>query len=942
MSDKDLNTQCMTFWTKQKQAMNIKKLCLENIKLKNELEQLEFKYRALEAGLRHTEKMYEEGKKEAAQQEFYESLLLKNFPNNILVVDSNLRYVLGSAKLRQNLKIPESSNLEGKDLHALFSSCAIEDEWVSALEAACRKVIKKGESISYTEKISYCATQNTTYRTSISPVITEKGERIGVLFIQVDISELSNAQEQAERALQVKKDFMANISHEIRTPMNAILGLSYLAMTNEFPSKSMDYIHKVHSSAEDLLEIMDDILDFSSIETGKMEIQNIRFRVDDLMENASIMFGPQAAAKNIDFVLSIDDNVPIEAMGDFLRLSQVIDNLLSNAIKFTDKGEIFMGCSLREKDEKGSGLRFIIADSGKGMTDEEQQKLFLAFSQGDSSPTRRYGGTGLGLAICKLLVEMMGGQICVHSNPGKGTTITFDCLIEESKANASLSFVPPKEISGISIVAAVKNLSARKAVCQMLNSFSFNVRPAASEAQCIKMLSEADARGKAFDLLVLDLDLLDGAVLSMVSRMRESLAVLPKIILLVPQNAGDVIISQSISSLVQGQLQKPPIRSQLFEAVVETMSGINTHRRSNLKEAVKQGESPDFRGQKVLLVEDNVINQQIGIDFLQRAGLDVSVANNGIDALETLSRQTSTPAFDLILMDLQMPEMDGYETFTRIREQKEYRNIPIIALTAHAMGEERVRCLEMGMDEHISKPIDVTTLYSVLSRFLKQRPAQAETDSAKMNNMASNSGIQFDYLAAQGFDIHAALHSFSGNTKLYAKIARQFCQRYMDIELQLKNLLEKAAFKELEILAHTIKGLAATLGHTGLSKTANALEQKVKAAPADNTQEQDMLAPLAAELADACNKACRALVGGMPPPDQIEPEILRQADMSLAQGYDKLLFLLENDDATATTLFGTIAPMLKQQNQPEFARLDNAINNFDYDQALQLLPLFRP
>ena len=891
----------------QKPETSMEELRLENIKLKNELERLEFKYRTLEAGFWHTEKMCEEGERQAAQQEFYKSLLLENSPNNILVVDSKLRYILSSAKLRRNLGIPGILNLQGKDLHALFAHSAVEGDWISALETACRKVIKKGESISYTENISYCAKRNTAYRTSISPVINEKGKRIGALFIQVDISELSTAQEQAEKALQIKKDFMANISHEIRTPMNAILGLSYMAMTNEFSAKSMEYIHKIHSSAEDLQEVMDDILDFSSIETGKIEIERASFRIDDLMENASIMFGPQAAAKNIDFVLSVDDNLPIEAIGDFLHLSQVINNMLSNAIKFTDKGEIFMSCSLHEKNEEGLKLNFVVADTGKGMTEEEQQKLFTAFSQGDMSPTRRYGGAGLGLAICKLLVEMMGGHIYVHSKPGEGTTMTFDCRVEESKTGTSLSFAPPEEIAGISIVAAVKNSAARKAVSHMLNGFSFNVSPAASETQCIEMLSEAEARGSSFDLLVLDFDIPDDTVVSMLKLLRERLTALPKIILLVPQNANDVIIAQAVSGLIQGQLQKPPSRSLLFETVVETMSQINTPMSPNLKETLKQGEPPDFRGQKVLMVEDNMINQQIGLDFLQRTGLEVTIANNGIDALEIIGRQTSTPAFNLILMDLQMPEMDGYETFARIKEQEEHRDIPIIALTAHAMREERVRCLDMGMNEHISKPIDVALLYSVLARFLKQAPEQAKTAPP------AKSGIRLGSLAAQGFDIPAALRSFSRNKELYVKIAGQFCQKYMDIKPQLEDLLEKGAFEEVEILAHTIKGLAATLGHMDLSKMAHALEQKAKAALSGEIQEQGSIARFAAKFADACKGICQALAAALPAPDCIKPGTSRQAPTSCAQDYDRLLFLLKNDDAMANNLFEDLTSTLKRK-----------------------------
>jgi len=919
----------------------------ENSRLKNELERLQFDYQSLKVGFRHTEGMREKDEQEIAQQDFFEELLLKNFPANILVMDTSLCYILSSAKLRRELKISESISLQGEKLHFLFSSSAVGDEWIVALEKNCYKVIKTKKIITYTEKISYSAGRHTTYRTSVSPVTDKQGELIGVIFIQNDISELSMAQEQAEKAMQVKRDFMANISHEIRTPMNAILGLSYLAMTNEFPAKSMDYVHKIHSSAEDLLAVMDDILDFSTIEAGEMAIEHKRFRIDDLMENASIMFGPQAAAKGIDLVLSVDNNVPIEVMGDFLRLSQVINNLLSNAVKFTEEGEIFMGCSLNEKDGEEIRLSFVVTDTGKGMNEKEQEKLFTAFSQGDTSPTRRYGGAGLGLAICKLLVEMMDGHIYAHSKPGEGTTMIFDCWLEESPTNTALSFVPPKDMRDLSIITAVKNSSSSKALSQMLSRFSFKVRPTNNESQCVKLLSMAEAEGEPFDLLILDFDVLENTLVTMVQQLQEKLANMPKIILLVPQNADDIILDQTVSNLIQGQLQKPPTRSIMFSTVVETMSGINTYLRSDFQEAIKRGDAPDFSGQKVLLVEDNVINQQIGVELLHRACLEVTVADNGLRALEIINQQTSNPAFNLILMDLQMPEMDGYEAFTRIREQKKYQDIPIVALTAHAMREERERCLDMGMNEHIAKPINVALMYSVLSRFLKQGPGKPKP-KPEAAPAAPSSQIQMDALTAHGFDIPTALHNFSGNIKLYIKIATQFCQKYGDIRPQIQDYLDKGEFKELEIFSHTIKGLAATLGHADLCQSAYELEQKTKDILMEKVPDLRHINALVDNFAGLCEKVCKALDSTLKcgPQASCTPTAGAGSEHSeylvFAQDYDTLLILLKSDDAMASSLFERVAPKFKEKNQARFDELAEAINSFDYEQAIRLLTFFRP
>ena len=920
----------------------------ENKRLNSLLQRLQFDYDSLLFGFKHSEEMLEKNLYKLEKQIFYNRLLLENTPLIILVLDKNLNFVLGTASLRYHLNIPKSVQLEGEDIASLFSASAAEESWIKALTAKCQEVLETGQYVSYTEKVSYNIGLPINFKTTISPVIDAADKCVGVVVVQNDITELAATEEKVERAMQVKSQFLANMSHEIRTPINAILGLSYLALRNEIPTKSLDYLKKIHISAEELLSIVEDILDFSKIDSGDMALENTLLRIDDLMENSSLMFGPRAAAKGLELILSVDNSVPIEMQGDFQRISQVVNNLLSNAVKFTEKGEVFLGCSVQEQDDDAIKLAFVVSDTGIGMSKEVQENLFTAFTQADSSPSRKYGGTGLGLAISKLLVEMMGGEMLVHSTQGLGTSMIFTCWVKRSETSSNLEYMPPEEMRGATVAVAMKSDSGRAALSQMLSKFTFTVKAEATLAKSIKLMEEAEAMGEPCPLLFVDMELLDRGILPLVRIMQQKFSELPKIILMVPQNADDIIMDQEVSNFIQAQLQKPASRSVLFSTVIETLSGINSYLRSDFSETLKRGEVPNFSGQRVLLVEDNIINQEIGVELLANAGVEVTVAENGKHALEILEQQTVEPAFDLILMDLQMPEMDGYEACSRIREQSKYDKIPVVALTAHAMREERERCFSLGMNEHIAKPINVGKLYSILSGFLLQKK-KMQVKKGKFGPPLGAEAFFVELLRDKDFEVDKAVNNFSGNLKLYQKISTQFSEKYYNLESTVKTHTEKQEWQDLERLAHTIKGLGGTLGHNELAEKSIALEQLCKQLKLAEEVEFNLLDITIEAFLQTTVQVCKHIKGA----NELMRDTNMLQDASASQGFvglsstdlqakiGKLLSLLHNDDGEAVELFEKISNALKNIDPDNHKLLSESIESFDYEQAIRLLSHFK-
>jgi PAS domain S-box-containing protein len=718
--------------------------------------------------------------------------------------------------------------------------------------------------------------------------------------------ELCEAKAAAEDASRAKSQFLANMSHEIRTPMNAILGLNYLLGKTALSVQQQDYGHKIEGAAKSLLGILNDILDFSKVEAGKITLEQIPFQPDEVLRNLAVILAASAQDKDIEVLFRIDPCTPPRVMGDPLRLQQVLINLGGNAVKFTERGEVVVSVGPHPATEDRVGLVFSIRDTGIGISPEQVARIFDGFSQAEASTTRRFGGTGLGLAISQRLVALMGGNLEVSSEPGRGSEFRF--VAEFAIAEDTAPQREPYAVPHLHTLIVDDNATAREVLADMVQSLGWSCETLASGVDALERLE--GGLGPAPDLILLDWRMPGLSGMDTARRIREIEKAGGHRSALIMITAHSREALADTGNLLDGFLTKPATASMLVDAVAEITHG----------DAVRPGRGRlarrRLKGLRLLLAEDNAINQQVAREILEGEGAEVVTAEHGGEAIERVCSAQSR--FDAVLMDVQMPELDGYQA-TRELRARGYLQLPIIAMTANAMASDRDECLRQGMNDHVAKPIDVEALIATLGHYCtlpEPEELAAETPPAPVP------------VLAEGIELESALARIGGDRGLYGRICHDFIAQQADAPNRIAAVLDAGDRPQAIRLAHTLKGLAAALGATALAAPA----ARIEAALQEGSEPTEVAADLG-ELGEAMFlilPELERLADEFCPPS---PEPAAAGSGSLQDALLELEALLEENDLAAVDRFERIAGHFPAALSVPVATLRTALGQLDFDAA---------